>query len=65
MNPTSKAITRADQLDRARIIQRSLGTLMAARYMRVRDWSIEAALYWLVYSTGGTNGRNHVPVRLY
>ncbi len=48
MNPTKRAISSEDQLDRARYILRSLGVRAAAHYMRARGWSIEAALFWLV-----------------
>lgn len=35
-------------IERARIIQKSLGTLLAARYMAKRNWSLESALSVLV-----------------
>ncbi len=35
------------QIERAKIIQRTLGVQVAARYLRNRDWSIQAALYLL------------------
>ena len=35
------------ELDRAKIIRKSLGVKVAARYMFLRGWSIEAALYTL------------------
>jgi hypothetical protein len=39
---------RQKQLMRARAIRRSLGVYTAARYMELRGWSIEAALFVLV-----------------
>lgn len=38
----------ASQVERARAIQKSLGTLVAARYLKARKWSIEVSLYILV-----------------
>lgn len=38
---TKRGVT---QIERARIIKRTLGTVVAARYMKARGWSIEAAL---------------------
>lgn len=35
------------QIERARIIQRTLGTQVAARYLARREWSIEASLFIL------------------
>lgn len=35
------------QIERARIIKRTLGTRVAARYMALRGWSIEAAVHTL------------------
>lgn len=37
------------QLFRAEVIQRTLGTFIAARYLRKRGWSIEAALWVLAH----------------
>ena len=36
------------QINRARVIGASLGTRVAARYMYLRGWSLEAALYVLL-----------------
>lgn len=36
------------QIERARIIQRTLGTRVAARYLCLRQWSIESALFILL-----------------
>ena len=38
------------QIEKARQIKKSLGTQVAAKFLRNRGWSIEAALYILVYS---------------
>lgn len=35
------------QIERAHIIKRTLGTIVAARYMKARGWSLEAALFYL------------------
>ena len=40
------------QFERARIIKRTLGTRVAARYMALRGWSIECALFVLCGSEG-------------
>ena len=48
MNPATKATSRPDQLVRAQMIQKTLGTRAAAAYMRRNQWSIEAALLTLV-----------------
>lgn len=34
-------------IEQARFIQRTLGTVVAAKYLRNRNWSIEAALFIL------------------
>jgi len=47
MNPAKHSVTRGEQIARAMLIKKSLGTLVAARYMRRRGWSIEAALFVL------------------
>lgn len=44
MNAIKRGVT---QIERARIIKRTLGTVVAARYMKARGWSIEAALWVL------------------
>lgn len=36
------------QITQARSIQKSLGTQVAARYLKNRNWSVEAALWILV-----------------
>lgn len=36
------------QIERARVIKRTLGVKVAARYMALRRWPVEAALYVLV-----------------
>lgn len=36
---------RCEQVQRARTIARSLGPFTAARYLYLRGWSLEAALY--------------------
>lgn len=35
------------QIERARIIKRTLGVQVAARYLKARHWSIEASLHIL------------------
>lgn len=35
------------QMERARIIKRTLGVKVAARYMAIRGWSVEAAVFTL------------------
>ena len=47
MNPNKKAVSRIDQVERARIIARSLGVYQAARYLYRRNWSVDAALWIL------------------
>ena len=49
MNPYRKAYTRLDMLDRALMIKRTLGVRSAAGYMKLRGFSLEAALSLLVY----------------
>lgn len=44
MNPAKPATTRLEQIDRARMIRRTLGVKAAAGYLRRNAWSIEAAL---------------------
>lgn len=48
--PPCKTLRRdaSNQIDRARAIRRSLGIKVAARYLRKRGWSLEAALYILL-----------------
>lgn len=41
-----------NQIERARMIARTLGAYKAARYLKARGWSIEAALH-IVTSTKG------------
>jgi hypothetical protein len=48
MNPNKRALSRIDQLVRARLIGQTLGTYTAARYMYRRGFSLEAALYVLL-----------------
>lgn len=43
-NQTKQGVT---QLERAKIIKRTLGTFVAARYMALRGWSVESAVYTL------------------
>lgn len=43
-----------NEISRARAIQRTLGTFTAARYLFLRKWSIEAALYILSQRTHST-----------
>lgn len=43
-NQTKNGVT---EIERARIIKRTLGTQIAARYLKLRNWSIEASLYIL------------------
>ena len=47
MNPNKPALSRPDQLTRAQMIQRTLGTRAAAAYMRRNQWTLEAALLTL------------------
>ena len=47
MNPTRRAVSKLDQIERAEYIRRSLGVRSAAGYLRDRGWSIDAAL-WLL-----------------
>lgn len=35
------------QIERARVIKRTLGVRVAARYMAVRGWSVESAVFVL------------------
>ena len=49
MNPYRKAYTKLDMLNRALMIQRTLGTRSAAGYLRLRGFSIDLALTLLVY----------------
>ena len=49
MNPYRKAYSRLDMLDRALMIRRTLGVRSAAGYMKLRGFSLEAALSLLVY----------------
>jgi hypothetical protein len=37
-----------NELKRAKLINKSLGTYIAARYMFLRGWSFEAALFTLI-----------------
>lgn len=39
-----------DQIKRARVIKRTLGARVAARYLALRGWSLEAAL-WIILGT--------------
>lgn len=48
MNPARHAMTKYDQLSRARMILRTLGTRAAAGYMRKHGFSLQAALWWLL-----------------
>lgn len=34
-------------IEQARFIQRTLGTVVAARYLKNRNWSVESAVYIL------------------
>lgn len=43
-NKTKNGVT---QIERARIIRRTLGVSVAARYMALRGWSVESALHIL------------------
>lgn len=36
------------QAERARIIKRTLGISVAARYLKNREWSVEAAMFILL-----------------
>ena len=47
MNPNTRAVSKLDQIERARFIARSLGVRFAAAYLRRRNWSIDAALWIL------------------
>lgn len=51
MNPAKPATTRLEQIDRARMVQKTLGTRAAAGYLRRNAWTIEAALLILCGST--------------
>lgn len=48
MNPSRKAHDPGEQLQRARLIQRSLGFKVAWKYMKLRGWSVESVIYWLL-----------------
>lgn len=50
MNPAKPATTRLEQIDRARMISRTLGVRAAAGYLKRNSWTIEAALLILVGS---------------
>lgn len=45
------------QIERARMIARTLGAYKAARYLKARGWSIEAALHIVTNAKGV---RSHV-----
>ena len=47
MNPSHHFTGKLGELYRALLIKRSLGTYTAARYLRKRKWSIEAAILTL------------------
>ena len=40
-------VNKVTQIERARIIKRTLGVKVAARYLKARNWSIEATLFIL------------------
>jgi hypothetical protein len=48
MNPATKAVSRLDQIDRAKMIRKTLGTRAAAGYLKRNKWTLEAALLILV-----------------
>ena len=48
MNPATKAVSRLDQIDRARMIARTLGVRAAAGYLKRNAWTIEAAFLILI-----------------
>jgi hypothetical protein len=39
------------QIEQARIIKKTLGIKCAARYLAIRNWSLDAALYVLLGTT--------------
>jgi predicted transcriptional regulator len=45
MNKIKNGVT---EIERARIIKRTLGVSVAARYLRNRNWSVEAARFILL-----------------
>lgn len=48
MNHNMQLVQGRSQIEKARQINRTLGTQTAARYMAKRGWSIEAALFVLL-----------------
>ena len=48
MNPAKHALTRLEQIQRAQLIACSLGIRTAARYLYLRRFSLEAALWILL-----------------
>ena len=48
MNPSKRANGPQEQLIRAKLIRGTFGTRAAAKYLRSRGWSIEAAMLHLV-----------------
>ncbi len=51
MNPCKRAVGPREQIERALMIRKTLGVRCAASYMRRRGYSLEAALWLLVYRT--------------
>ena len=49
MHANRKALSKIDQISRALLIAKSLGVRSAAGYLRRCNFSIEAALWLLVY----------------
>lgn len=43
-------MTKSYQVNRAKIIRRTLGPFVAARYLAMRGWSIESSL-WIIAGT--------------
>jgi hypothetical protein len=48
MNPSHRAVSKLDQIERAEYIRRSLGVRSAAGYLKRNRWTLEAALLILV-----------------
>lgn len=51
---------RCEQVRRARAIARSLGSTVAAHYLRRRAWTVEAAAYIIANTPGVRTPRRHI-----
>ena len=48
MNPATKAVSRAQQIERTTMIRRTLGVRAAAGYLRRHEWTLDKALFILL-----------------